>query len=143
LKQLEEVFPGLPELKKAYLRPRAPRILPSNQAGNGGGQAGGSTPSKGGQGANIPVKPAATQPVPAVETNTVLGSMYDAISSLLPARFRSAGTTAPSAQKPQLNTYLTLKQGDRSLIVAINDGGNIGWTRLGRGGFEDQIMVQM
>ncbi|KAJ9092551.1 hypothetical protein QFC21_006782 [Naganishia friedmannii] len=45
------------------------------------------------------------------------------------------------APTPQVNTFLALKQGDRSLIIAVVDGGNVGWTRLGRGGFEDHIMV--
>lgn len=42
---------------------------------------------------------------------------------------------------PQVNTFLSLKQGDRTIIVAVVDGGNVGWTRLGRGGFEDHVMV--
>ncbi|KAJ9104989.1 hypothetical protein QFC20_004429 [Naganishia adeliensis] len=42
---------------------------------------------------------------------------------------------------PLVNTFLALKQGDRSLIVAVVDGGNVGWTRLGRGGFEEHVMV--
>lgn len=47
----------------------------------------------------------------------------------------------PPAAPPLVNTFLALKQGDRSLIVAVVDGGNVGWTRLGRGGFEEHVMV--
>ncbi|KAI5449698.1 tRNA-splicing endonuclease subunit sen54 [Naganishia albida] len=47
----------------------------------------------------------------------------------------------PAAAPPLVNTFLALKQGDRSLIVAVVDGGNVGWTRLGRGGFEEHVMV--
>jgi tRNA-splicing endonuclease subunit Sen54 len=44
-------------------------------------------------------------------------------------------------ETPQVNTFLSLKQGDRTIIVAVVDGGNVGWTRLGRGGFEEHLMV--
>ncbi|KAJ9112250.1 hypothetical protein QFC22_006334 [Naganishia vaughanmartiniae] len=53
-------------------------------------------------------------------------------------RSPSPGQKTPT---PQVNTFLALKQGDRSLIIAVVDGGNVGWTRLGRGGFEDHVMV--
>ena len=56
---------------------------------------------------------------------------------------RSLVSPAPSVPPPPppVNTFLALKQGDRSLIVAVVDGGNVGWTRLGRGGFQEHVMV--
>jgi tRNA-splicing endonuclease subunit Sen54 len=44
-------------------------------------------------------------------------------------------------EPPQVNTFLSLKQGDKTITLAIVDGGNVGWTRLGRGGFEEHSMV--
>jgi tRNA-splicing endonuclease subunit Sen54 len=35
----------------------------------------------------------------------------------------------------------TLRNGDRALIVAVNDSGNTGWVRFGRSGFEAVPMV--
>lgn len=77
--------------------------------------------------------------VKATQASSEKADLISRLSHLLPSFLRR--TTPPPFK--QINTYLTLKQGDRSLIVAINDGGNIGWTRLGRGGFEDHVMVQM
>lgn len=58
------------------------------------------------------------------------------------SRLRSLVSPARSVPPPpQVNTFLALKQGDRSLIVAVVDGGNVGWTRLGRGGFQEHVMV--
>lgn len=42
---------------------------------------------------------------------------------------------AASAPKPRGNPMGALRNGDRALIVAVNDSGNTGWVRFGRTGF--------
>jgi len=45
---------------------------------------------------------------------------------------------APRSNTGNVNT---LRNGDRALIVAVNDSGNTGWVRFGRCGFEGVAMV--
>ncbi|KAL1407053.1 tRNA-splicing endonuclease subunit sen54 [Vanrija albida] len=47
--------------------------------------------------------------------------------------------TPPSG--PQGNAMHAMRNGDRGLIVAVNDSGNTGWVRFGRTGFENYPMV--
>ncbi|TXT04988.1 hypothetical protein VHUM_03808 [Vanrija humicola] len=42
---------------------------------------------------------------------------------------------------PQGNAIHAMRNGDRGLIVAVNDSGNTGWVRFGRIGFENYPMV--
>lgn len=44
-------------------------------------------------------------------------------------------------EAPKVNMFADLKQGDRNVIVAVNDGGNIGWVKLCRGTFQDHDLV--
>lgn len=39
------------------------------------------------------------------------------------------------------NAVNALRNGDRALIVAVNDSGNTGWVRFGRTGFESVAMA--
>lgn len=42
---------------------------------------------------------------------------------------------------PQGNPIAVLRNGDRAIVVAVNDSGNTGWVRFGRSGFESFPMV--
>ena len=35
----------------------------------------------------------------------------------------------------------TLRNGDRALVVAVNDSGNTGWVRFGRTGFAEAAII--
>lgn len=48
-------------------------------------------------------------------------------------------TSAPPKRNP--NPMGVLRNGDRALVVAVNDCGNTGWIRFGRSGFESISMV--
>jgi tRNA-splicing endonuclease subunit Sen54 len=39
--------------------------------------------------------------------------------------------------KPYVNPMAALRNGDRALVVAVNDSGNTGWVRFGRSGFAE------
>lgn len=77
---------------------------------------------------------AGTTPAPAATPSSSFGRRFLDF-------FHLGARGKPAAAPPLVNTFLALKQGDRSLIVAVVDGGNVGWTRLGRGGFEEHVMV--
>lgn len=109
---MEEIFPALPELPTPVIRQR-----------NAGPASAG--------------KP--TNPTAVVAGPTSSSSNTNPITRILQWLRSLGGTSKPAA--PQVNTFLALKQGDRSLIVAVVDGGNVGWTRLGRGGFQEHVMV--
>jgi tRNA-splicing endonuclease subunit Sen54 len=47
----------------------------------------------------------------------------------------------PAAPTPSGNALNSLRNGDRALIVAVNDSGNTGWVRFGRTGFENWAMM--
>ncbi len=117
----------LPEVPPTYLKPRQPRPPAGAPAAKPG-----STTAKSAE--------AVSAPATSSSVSKPLARFRETAMRLLPARLQPSKATAPT---PQLNTYATLKQGDRSLIIAINDGGNIGWSRLGRGGFSEQVMVAM
>lgn len=34
-----------------------------------------------------------------------------------------------------------LRNGDRGLVIAVNDSGNTGWVRFGRAGFAEALML--
>jgi tRNA-splicing endonuclease subunit Sen54 len=44
--------------------------------------------------------------------------------------------------RPQTaNPMGMLRNGDRALIVAVNDSGNTGWVRFGRTGFSEHVVI--
>jgi len=43
--------------------------------------------------------------------------------------------------KPYVNPMGALRNGDRALIVAVNDSGNTGWVRFGRTGFAEAAVM--
>jgi tRNA-splicing endonuclease subunit Sen54 len=47
----------------------------------------------------------------------------------------------PPAPKPHGNPMGALRNGDRALIVAVNDSGNTGWVRFGRTGFAGAVVM--
>lgn len=47
----------------------------------------------------------------------------------------------PAPPKRNANPMGMLRNGDRALVVAVNDCGNTGWIRFGRSGFESIAMV--
>ena len=83
-----------------------------------------------------PPPPGAPKAEPTPAPATTASWVPDWIGTLFGRR-----TEGKKGETPQVNTFLSLKQGDRTIIVAVVDGGNVGWTRLGRGGFEDHSMV--
>ena len=46
-----------------------------------------------------------------------------------------------SEQKPYVNPMGALRNGDRGLVVAVNDSGNTGWVRFGRTGFSEAAVI--
>lgn len=50
---------------------------------------------------------------------------------------------ARSSDQPQGNgnPMAALRNGDRGLVVAVNDSGNTGWVRFGRTGFDDHVVI--
>ena len=44
-------------------------------------------------------------------------------------------------EKPYNNPMGALRNGDRALIVAVNDSGNTGWVRFGRSGFAEAAVM--
>lgn len=50
-------------------------------------------------------------------------------------------TPSEPLQEPYQNPMAALRNGDRAIVVAVNDSGNTGWVRFGRSGFESFPMV--
>jgi tRNA-splicing endonuclease subunit Sen54 len=44
-------------------------------------------------------------------------------------------------EKPYVNPMSTLRNGDRALVVAVNDSGNTGWVRFARSGFAEAAVM--
>lgn len=44
-------------------------------------------------------------------------------------------------QRPYVNPMGALRNGDRALVVAVNDSGNNGWVRFGRTGFTEAAVM--
>lgn len=72
-------------------------------------------------------KPRPTKPSPSPQAS----------SNILPSWLRFGASSTPKAG----NAMGALRNGDRGLIVAVNDSGNTGWVRFGRTGFEAFPMV--
>lgn len=47
-------------------------------------------------------------------------------------------TTTP---EPKRNWMASLRAGDRALVVAVNDNGNMGWVRFGRTAFSEYSLM--
>lgn len=47
----------------------------------------------------------------------------------------------PKPKEPYQNPMAAMRNGDRAIVVAVNDSGNSGWIRFGRSGFESFAMV--
>jgi tRNA-splicing endonuclease subunit Sen54 len=43
--------------------------------------------------------------------------------------------------KPYVNPMASLRNGDKALVVAVNDSGNTGWVRFGRTGFAEAAVM--
>jgi tRNA-splicing endonuclease subunit Sen54 len=118
---MDEVFGIVPDVPTPYLRRRA--NPPTEKAPLNAGQIV-DTKTASDSGANV-------SPTKASKSGLL---------SWFPQIFGKA-TATPKEEAPQVNTFLSLKQGDKTITLAIVDGGNVGWTRLGRGGFEEHSMV--
>lgn len=64
-------------------------------------------------------------------TSTTLGLSFDWLRRLY----------AGSPHVPVAPNMGSLRNGDRALIVAVNDSGNTGWVRFGRTGFAEQAAL--
>jgi len=120
---MDEVFGIVPDVPTPYLRRR---VNPPTEK----------TPLNAGQVADPKT---ATLPPSGANVPPNTASKSGLLSWL--SRFFGRATPGPKDESPQVNTFLSLKQGDKTITLAIVDGGNVGWTRLGRGGFEEHSMV--
>ena len=124
LPQMDEVFGIVPDVPTPYLRRRVnppTEKIPLNASQVVGSKTATATPDSG---ANLsPTKPSKSN----------LLSWFSRLFVRAPAEDKE--------ESPQVNTFLSLKQGDKTITLAVVDGGNVGWTRLGRGGFGEHSMV--
>ncbi len=114
-KVMEEVFEGLEELEPPRYRPRVG--VPAKTGGAGVGET-------------------------KIQDKTAWKTAWNRFVSWIPSFLQSEAkkTDQLNPPLPQINTFAALKQGDKTLVIAVNDGGNIGWMRFGRGTFGDEGM---
>ena len=77
-----------------------------------------------------PTKPGPSRHTPATGTR----SIWDH------ARWFLKGHT-PDQPQGNGNPMAALRNGDRGLVVAVNDSGNTGWVRFGRTGFAEHVVI--
>lgn len=56
-------------------------------------------------------------------------------------RFLPASWIPEPAAKPYVNPMGAMRNGDRALVVAVNDSGNTGWVRFARTGFAEAAVM--